>query len=236
MAKARYTAEEVLRQLDDCAREYDFPMLDNAYVYPGDVRLNAFRDDRRWAVLIEDLGFHYRAGLPDGIYTAVYHYGNCVRGELGMSDDIFANLRWPGDVDEDEGEWGVVPPSLTEVLIRGQPVSVPRDKRTFAAKKIKVSDPRRLEGQALLRVLLPEHRLALLCTEEELRRCILADLPRLATLDAWYHPDLSHDELPSHTQTFRQLARVLVSGNPNELLLTERPNTHWKNWPAGGTF
>ena len=33
------TVDEILRQLDDSARKFTFPMLDNGYIYPLDVRL-----------------------------------------------------------------------------------------------------------------------------------------------------------------------------------------------------
>jgi hypothetical protein len=36
---------DILRQFDGAAQRFTFPMLDNGYVYPVDVRLTAFRDD-----------------------------------------------------------------------------------------------------------------------------------------------------------------------------------------------
>lgn len=34
----------------------DFPMLDNGYVYPADVRLTVYRDTQDWLMIIEALG------------------------------------------------------------------------------------------------------------------------------------------------------------------------------------
>jgi hypothetical protein len=233
MSLARFTTDEILEQLDHCARGYTFPMLDNGYVYPGDVRLAAYADKNRWAILIEALGFSYRAMLPHGISTHLYQFGNCLKGEPGMGKHIDP-LTWdhPEDGDDDEG----IPPTVLQVRIRGRSVPIPRDPQVFAGKGIVRKDAVFLQGQELLRVLLPEHRQELLATEKELRRAIPASLPLFTRLDEWRHPDLVNEELPSETETFRKLADALVAGDPNRLLMTEAPNTHWKHWPEGGTL
>ena len=89
-------------------------------------------------------------------------------------------------------------------------LSLPRDLAVYRARGIDLKDISDLRGQHILRVLLPEHREELLATEEELRRFIPADLPLLLRLEAWHHPDLSHDELPSGNATFKELAAARV--------------------------
>ena len=34
MKKQEYSSKDILKQLDQCAEDYMFPMLDNGYVYP----------------------------------------------------------------------------------------------------------------------------------------------------------------------------------------------------------
>src|SRR4051794_27600742 len=77
-AKRYYDVDGILAQLDDCAREYRFPMLDNLYVLLADVRLTAYREVRRWAIVIEVLGYNYPAGLPEGLGVDLYSFGNCL--------------------------------------------------------------------------------------------------------------------------------------------------------------
>jgi hypothetical protein len=234
MSRARFTADEILAQLDDCAREFTFPMLDNGYVYPGDIRLTAYRDRKRWAILIDALGFSFRGGLPHGITTCIYQFGNCVKDGPGMGEFIH-----PLDYDEPEDEElevRAVPPGVTKIYLRGVVVPIPRDPAVFAAKGIVRQYPVLIRGEELMRVLLPEHREQLLATEKELRRWLPAKLPFFVRLDEWRHPDLIHEELPSETETFQKLAEALVEGDPNRLLLKEAPNTHWKHWPFGGTL
>jgi hypothetical protein len=47
--------QEILQQLDTEAESYVFPMLDNGYYYHGDQKLTIFRDEKRWAILLEVL-------------------------------------------------------------------------------------------------------------------------------------------------------------------------------------
>jgi hypothetical protein len=232
MSKARYTAEQILEDLDTHAADYRFPMLDNGYIYPGDVRLTAYRDNRRWAILIENLGYHYKLGFPDGIFPSIYVAGN---GRIADPPD-FDPQPFSCVIDEDREFIGDIPSDLKEVFIRGQPVPIPREKSVYEAKGIAVADVKELGGQHILRVLLPEYREALLATEEELRRYVAPDLPRFRRLDAWHHPDLANDEMPSQNETFQLLAEALVAGNPNRYPLVRPPNTHWKNWPMGGAL
>jgi hypothetical protein len=232
MGKVSYTVEQILAQLDQCATDFVFPMLDNGYVYPADVRLHAYRDASRWALTIEALGYSPRAGMPD---VSIYRFGNCLNTPPGLdNEDIFQHFAYPEDGPEIGDE--TVPAEVMRVLIRGQAVAVPRDPAVYAGKGIELQDAPEIRLVELLRVLLPEHRRELLATEEELRRGLPAGLPLILTLDEWRHPDLVQEERPSQTEAFRLLAEVLVTGDPNRYKPTEEPNTHWSNWPEGGTL
>ena len=50
----------ILDQFDLAAKNFVFPMLDNGYVFPPDVRLSIFRDQVRWLIIIEILGVYGR--------------------------------------------------------------------------------------------------------------------------------------------------------------------------------
>jgi hypothetical protein len=235
---ATFTAEEVLRQLDACADDFSFPMLDNGYVYLGDVRLSGYSDDSRWALVIEVVGFSPRGGLPGGLSNAVYCFGNCLSFEPGLGNENILHLveNDPARPAFDSEHWMEdLLPGAKVVRIRGQTVPVP-DRAALAAKGIKTGRRRRLRGQDLLRGLLPEYRHLLLATEDELRRRVPADLPLVIRLDEWHHPDLADDERPGDSPTFRAIADVLLRGDANSYHPPEPPNTHWRNWPRGGTL
>jgi hypothetical protein len=64
-----FSSQDILLQLDQCAEDFNFPVLDNGYIYPIDSRLTAYRDDQRWVLVIEIVGHAYRSGEHDGIET-----------------------------------------------------------------------------------------------------------------------------------------------------------------------
>ncbi|MEV4533142.1 hypothetical protein AB0J82_04850 [Asanoa sp. NPDC049518] len=205
-------AADILEQLDGT----DFPDLDNGYYYPVDVRLHAFRDDRRWALVIETVGYSPRVGnLEDVLHV----FGNCLtQGEPGMDNADFLERvdNWDEIEDVDEPETYAGGP----LVVRGTAIEL------GAARGAELVD--------VFRLLTPAHREALLADEAELRRRIPADLPEILRLDEWRQP--VDDELPSECATFQQLAEVLATGDATRYRPSPVPNTHWTHWPEAGTL
>jgi hypothetical protein len=233
---ATFTVEEILQQLDDCADDFRFPMLNNAYFFLADVRLSGYADRKRWVLIIETLGYNYRMGLPEGLQNDLSVFGNCLRDRPGHAEAISPLI-------EDD----VAQPAFTEdgtsfindaaqtIRIRGEAVPIPRGPVVLAAKGITLANAPRMRAEELMRALLPEHRKRLLATEEELQWCFPKGLPLVIRLDQWHHPDLADDERPGDNFTFQSIADVLVHRDPNRYRADLAPNTHWKNWPLGGS-
>lgn len=242
MRKKRiFSRLDILTQLDDAARVYDFPMLDNGYMYLADVRLHAYRDDPRrsdeprWVLVIDVLGWFNRAYAVENI---LHCYGNCLKRSPGTANEDFLGMVEDGPegslFDKEYGEY--VHNEARTVCIRGKVVPINTTADFLAAKRIELIDPPKVHGFELLRSLLPEHRDLLFATEEELRQRVPPDLPCLLRLDEWYHPNLCDGELPSDKETFQMIADVLASGDSAHYAPTKPPNTHWSNWPKGGTL
>lgn len=233
-----FTGEEILQQWDDCARAFQFPMLDNGHVYPATVRLTGYRDEARWAVVIEAIGYHARAGGHDGIHNCLHCYGNCLPRPPGTAN---ADFLFPtedgleGPTFDDEYEF-FVRPEARSIVLRGQVILLQVQPDDLATQGIALVAPPRVTGADLLRSLLTDHRELLLATEAELRERVPADLPCLLRLEEWHHPDLAGDELPSQSPTFQMFAQVLETGDASHYRPVEEPNTHWKFWPDGGTL
>ena len=213
---ARFTRQDILSELDEAARDYKLPGLDNGFIYPVDTRLHAFRDEARWAVVIEVVGYDYRGASLDDV---LYVLGNCI--DLPFEADTFLPRIDNFEELEDEEE-PVVAPGVESVVIRGQAVPVPRPAGTDLVE--------------LFRALTPAYRDLLLADEDELRRWVPKDLPRILVLEEWNHPDVFDGALPSQSDTFLRIADVLVDGRPELYTPTQPPNTHWSNWPEGGAL
>lgn len=235
--QSTYAASEILDQLDRCAEAFTFPILDNAYVYPADTRMTLFRDETRWAIVIEVLGFNSHMGGTGGIDDALYCFGNCLRRPPGISPED--TLRPVSDGDSGplfEEDGLTVRCGATDLRIRGSRVDLPRRPEHYLERKILLEMPPDIQGFELLRGLLPEHRDLLLATDEEIRARIPADLPQVLRLDEWSHPDISEGDSPSESPTFQALAKVLETGDPTLYRPRRKPNTHWSRWPEGGVL
>jgi hypothetical protein len=220
-AAAVETAAEILAQLDDACREFRFADPEHPYYFGIDARMHVFRDDERWALLIELVRYSPRSGDVD---DAVYTYGNCLtRGRQGVENEDFLSRidNWDEIEDLDNPEY--LRADGGPIEIRGQRMPVAAD----------AGD--RLED--VFRLLVPEHRDLLLADETELRRRIPADLPRILVLEQWWHRDPDrYDQLPSETETFQQLAEVLATGDLTRYRPSRAANTHWSNWPESGSL
>jgi hypothetical protein len=59
-----WTPAKILSILDRCCAWFDFPMLDNGYIYLAATRLSFYCCDQDWALVIEVFGFSPRYGNP----------------------------------------------------------------------------------------------------------------------------------------------------------------------------
>ncbi|MEV6816808.1 hypothetical protein [Micromonospora sp. NPDC051296] len=187
---------EVLEQLDAASEEFLFPDLGHGYYYAVDARLHGYWDAWQWALIVETVGYSPRAG---NLIDVLHVFGDCLtRGEPGYGYDDFHERvdNWDEIEDPNEPETYRGGP----VVVRGQTIAV-------------TAEP----GEDLvdvLRLLVPRHRALLLADEGELRRRIRVDIPEVLRLDQWHHPDLAGGLRPSESETFRQIADVLVRQPP----------------------
>lgn len=231
-------AEEILAQLDKCSSEYTFPMLDNRYVYPAGTKLTAYRDDKRWAIVIEDIGFSYRGGGHDGISNCLYVYGNCLDYEPGTLNENFIYLT--DDANNcntfDDEEYFYLNPECKTFILRDQILPLYKDRTVYYDNGIEIDDPEQINAFEFLRLLDALHHDKLVATESEIKKRIPNNLKQIIELHNWFHPDVANEELPSNNETFIQIAKVLETGNIDYYKPTHEPNTNWKNWPEGGTL
>lgn len=121
------------------------------------------------------------------------------------------------------------------VLLRGQLVEFDLSPAALKHKGIELFDGQP-DAVTVMRSLLPEHRNLLLASDAELAARNPHGLPLWLRLDEWHHPDLVKDELPSQSETFQMFADAIATGDKSKYRPTKAPNTHWKNWPDGGTL
>jgi len=236
--KQPYSSKDILKQLDKCAEDYTFPMLDNGYVHPVHSKLSAYRDENRWALVIEAIGFSYRGGGHNGITNCLHIYGNCIDTEPGTDNKNFLYLT------DDNSEHSTFDEEYQEslntnaktMLLRGKEITINLNREFYLKKGIELEEEDKIFVWEFLRGLEPEYNADFEATETEIRERIPADLPKILELSSWHHPDCAGSEIPSKNETFKQIAKVLETGQAEYYKPTKQPNNHWKNWPVGGTL
>ncbi|MCR9246523.1 MAG: hypothetical protein NXI31_15935 [bacterium] len=243
----RHDAAEILAILDAACDRFTFPMLDNGYVYLAATRLALFRSDEDSAMTIEVFGYSVRAGLPD---THVYTFASTLQNRKPISDyeseHAYRDYVAANPFNEsnfvrpiDDGPWVdedlyFVTERTRDVVVRGRRVLLP-EPEDYASLGVKLDDPSRVTIFELCRALAEIERDTLLATEAELRHHIPELLTEVLRLDEWHHPDVVDEtQRPSGSETFQQLAKVLLTGDERHYAPTHRPNTHWRHWPDGG--
>jgi hypothetical protein len=245
-----FSPDEILEALDQGARDFTFPMLDNGYVYLAASRLSIFSSADDWAVVFEIFGFSPRTGIPDlqvAAFTgrpvhretaADFVTEEAYRDFLRHNANLCQTFIYPIDdedwSDPDDGER--VSNLASNLLLRGDatPLPSPDD---YAAAGIILQEPPQPLVFELSRALAYRKRDAVLATSAERRTGLQPALEQVLLLEDWHHPDvIDPDALPSGTETFRQLALVAATGDPSHYRTAEVPNTHWSNWPDGGAL
>jgi hypothetical protein len=243
----RWTSEEILAILDQCAAAFTFPMLDNGYVYLAASRLSLHRTETDWGMVIEVFGYSPRAGLPDThIHTFASTLYNRDSPEQYKSRSAYENYLanhphnesrfvFPMSSEDwkDTESCDYVAEGSTTVHVRGRALKLP-PLEEYGRLGIELETPPQVHVFELCRYLADIEREKLLADAEERRISLPPDLRQILQLEEWHHPNLVESDLPSQSETFQQLARVLVTGDLSIYKPSHSSNTHWKNWPEGG--
>jgi hypothetical protein len=240
--------EQILAVLDACCDAYTFPMLDNGYVYLAASRLSLHHSASDWALVIEIFGYSPRAGSPDiHVHTFAsrlqarnprerYVNENAYKLYLMNNPNNESHFFYPIDGEwQDENNNELVSDHVTHILLRGRPVPLPALPE-YAAHGINLEYSPRVQVFELCRFLADTEREHILATPAERWTSILPEMQQILQLEEWHHPDLIANERPSTSAAFQQLARVLAFGDASQYKPSEPPNTHWSNWPEGGTL
>lgn len=231
-----HSEKEILEILDKCAESLTFPMLDNGYFYPANSKLTVFKDDDSWAIVIEIFGFSPRSGDPD---ISIYTFSNDIQNRSSSSSYLLDNphnelsMIFPiNNQDWMDFENCEVLASEGVCELRNTHVPLPhKDEYAKCGIELSEDEPQTFEFCRYLALKFKEDTL---CQKSEREKHIPKNMRTLLELENWYHPDLVDDELPSHCESFKQIAHVIVTGDASTYKPTKPPNNHWSNWPEAG--
>lgn len=235
----RKKAKEILEQLNSCADEFTFPMLDNGYVYLIDSRMTIFSSDVYWGITIEIIGFSPRGGGHNGINNAVHTFGNypgCIPG-LQNENFFYFTDDAPDQRAFDETYGFYINSNAKSILIDGIEYDLIHEKQKYWDADISINEGNPIGIQDYLRLIWPQIPTKPFLSTEKLLQITHHHLENRFQFDNWWHPDLIEGELPSETETFVKIAHAIASDNFTELSnLSHKSNNNWRNWPHGGTL
>jgi hypothetical protein len=223
---------QILKDLDKHASEFNFPVLDNAYIEFAAARLSAFQGVKDWLIVLEVLGFSTREiEFVDDLYA----FGSCVEreGVVGEKIPINASPKQPlfdTETNECIADW-----SHWSIRVGNEEMSFSPTREEYADAGIVLDrEPGRgsLREIELLRFLV--HRLGkerFFMSDEDL----LSHFPKCENLKKflqttqWEHPDIANEESPSKNISIRSLVEALSRKDPS-LFEQGLSNTHWTYW------
>ncbi len=202
----KWSKDQILKVLDTCTESFTFPMLDGN-------------------------GIQRRKG-PENFVSVEAFEKYLENNPYNEFDAAFPMSE--GDwIDEETAD--TVVPGRT-VLGRDSQIQIP-GREEYKALDIELESPDEVFVHEFCRYLASTSRDLVLSTSNELRNLVADEMNLVLTLDDWNDPDIVDPEnKPSRNETFQQLADVLATGDVNKYRPTLDPNTHWKNWPEGGTL
>jgi hypothetical protein len=197
-------------------------------------------------MVIEVFGFSPRAGLPDThihTFASTLHNRDKQEGYVDREayDSYLANnphneSRFVYPVSEGSWQDGEsVAEDATEIMVRGQVQSLPGCDE-YERQGIGLEESNCVRVFELCRWLAEVAREQVLAMSQERRISVLPEMAQILQLEEWHHPNLVEGEVASDSETFQQLAQVLATGDVGLYRPPLPANTHWRNWPDGGTL
>lgn len=235
-----FTEKEILVALDDTPTVHPFvslPRFGNSEHPMTGNRISLYADSLRWAIVFETTSYSYTDWRLE---LQLNYFGNCLLNldSVGYHHNLACNSKWNTLISANEILRLLSMKSTGDIkymVIRDDTCYVNQE---FISYKDTVSASDSLTRLlSHLRVFDQKNKVLLRATESELRTCIPSDLPKLMIIENWHHenyvtllPNRKFGTLPSSYETFKLIAKVLVTKDTSLYKPTEKPNNHWKNW------
>jgi hypothetical protein len=225
-------SNEILTDFDRCAAEFNFPVLDNAYVEFGAARLTAFRSSGDWLLCIEVLGFSLR---EVEFVNDLYAFGSCVEGGGFIGEDIPLRSSPENPLYDRETNQGIADWCRWSVKLGDETLRFSPTREEYADAGVLITDncgPGTITEIELLRFLI--HRVGserLFMHDHQLLEHFpnCKNLRKFVQTSHWHHPDVAEGEKPSENACFQSLTDAL-SKTDASVFNAGKPNTRWQFW------
>jgi len=257
-----FTETEILDQLDKAFNnqysptvrsediKYNFFLdLEHGYFETAGNRIHLYADSTRWAIVFEKSGYQNRGSSAA---IELYYFGNCINypTDKYSEDEYKTNTSIITLIESTEFErienkegkdletFELIEPKIKEVKIRDRMFPFNNNYKDYEKVGVKVREynsPQKLIGFGdLVRYLNETNPAIISANEGDIRQHIPTDLPKIMTINEFhYHSAYDKTVPPSTQETYKLIARVLITRDPMNWKPSQKPNNHWVNWESG---
>jgi hypothetical protein len=257
--------------------KYNFFLdLEHGYFVTAGSRIHLYADTAQWAIVFEKNGYQNRGTTAEIELTYI---GNCIDYPIyrnaennchTITNSSKVTLIDPTEFERIENKVGtesktfeLIGKDVKEIKIRDKYVPFDNNYKNYEKVGIaikKYDNPNRLIGFGdLIRYLHETNPTIISATEDDIRKHIPNDIPKLMTIDEFHYADssktikpLPNDVLnlmttddfrlvsiiektnpPSQQETYKLIARILAKKDSTNWKPTQKPNNSWKNQESG---
>ncbi|RLJ33212.1 hypothetical protein CLU97_2690 [Chryseobacterium sp. 7] len=227
--------------------QYNFFLdLEHGYFMTAGNRIHLYgNDEGQWAIVFEKNGYQNRATRAE---IELNYIGNCIsysierHGEINYISNTNYIVLIDGDefvrIENKEGsdleKFEHIGEQVKEIKIRNQFVPFNYDYRDYEKVGIKIenldSDRRLIGFGDLIRYYNETNPSLLYASEDEIKMHIPKKLKKIMTIDKFHY---DRAILPSKQETYKMIAKVLVTRDSSYWKPTLPFNNHWSNWESG---
>jgi len=230
--------------------KYNFFLdLEHGYCQTAGSRIHLYADSSRWVVVFEKSGYQNRGTSAE---IELSYVGNCIdypvekhleRNYISNSSKII--LIDPAEFERIKNKEGAkmetfefISQEIKEVKIRDKYVPLDNNYKNYEKVGILIRDynnPKKLIGFGdLVRYLHETNPKLMSATDDEIRKHIPMNIPKLMTIDEFHFVSAYEKTIPpSQQETYKLIAKVLVTRDTINWQPTQKPNNSWKNWESG---
>lgn len=223
--------------------------LENGYCEVAGSRIHLYADSTKWAIVFEISGYQNRRTSAE---IELLYFGNCIdypvekspeRNYITNSSSVI--LIDPSEFERIENKEGsdmetfeLINNEIKEIKIRDQYIPFENNYKNYEKVGIKIreyNNPNKLISFGdWIRYLHETNPTVISATEAEIRRHIPKDVPKLVTIEDFHFVSaFETSNPPSGQETYKLLAKILITGDTTYWRPTLEPNNNWKNWNSG---
>ncbi|MNK35253.1 hypothetical protein D3C87_537740 [compost metagenome] len=230
--------------------KYNFFLdLEHGYCETAGSKIHLYADEQNWAIVFEKSGYFNRAERAE---IELNYIGNCIEYSIESYPErnYISNATNIILIDNDEFErivnsnlddgdnFELIGKNIEEIKIKGMMIPFNNIYKDYEKVGIEFSDDgnfsKLIRFGDLIRFLNETNPSVISASEEDIKKHIPDDLPKLITIEH-FHFSSAYDRSnpPSEQELFQLIAKIVVEKNSDYWNPSQQPNNNWKNWESG---